>query len=184
MEGRPHIISVLISLHHGVGGWVVANIESIQLSPHLPRPIRVIKLYLHILYLRSMVLDALVNKNCLVNWKMIIPPQNAFFYKGRWNPRMDELVLETAIRMRIDHPWPEDNIPESVAFEAGAVVEREIGVQLALIEVKQRLMIMHARYLTFKDVVATTGTLWVPDMELVVAVDSVWQDIIKVCFSF
>ncbi|XP_042023814.1 uncharacterized protein LOC121771089 [Salvia splendens] len=110
---------------------------------------------------------------------MIIPPQNAFFYKGRWNPRTNELVLDTAIRMRSDHPWPEDNIPETVAFEAGATIEREIRVQLTPIEVNQRQMIMHAPYLTFKDVVTTTGTCWVPDMQLVVVDYTVWQEIIK-----
>ncbi|KAG6420243.1 hypothetical protein SASPL_116765 [Salvia splendens] len=110
---------------------------------------------------------------------MIIPQQNAFFYKGRWNPRMDELVLDTAIRMRCDNPWPEDNIPDTVAYEAGATIERELGVHLMPIEVSQRLMVMYARYLTFKDVVTTTGTCWVPDMQVVVADYTVWQKIIK-----
>ncbi|KAG6397152.1 hypothetical protein SASPL_143317 [Salvia splendens] len=81
--------------------------------------------------------------------------------------------------MRSDHPWPEDNIPETVAFEAGATIEREIRVQLTPIEVNQRQMIMHAPYLTFKDVVTTTGTCWVPDMQLVVVDYTVWQEIIK-----
>ncbi|KAL1550241.1 hypothetical protein AAHA92_18234 [Salvia divinorum] len=92
---------------------------------------------------------------------------------------MDKLVLETAIRLRSVHPWPGDNIPESVAFEAGSMIERELGVQITPLEVNQRLIIMQARYPTFKDVVATPSTCWVPTMQNVIAVDTVWKEIFK-----
>lgn len=57
---------------------------------------------------------------------------------------MDELVLDNTIRMKIDHPWQGDNIPEGVAVEAVDVIDRELGVKLAPLEVNQRLKIMQA----------------------------------------
>ena len=113
---------------------------------------------------------------------MNIPPQSAFFYRGRWSPITDGWVIATAVRMKLECPWVGDTIPSCIAAEAGSIIQKELGVCFSTIEINQRLTILQARYATFKQITTTPGACWVASMQYVVATDEVWKKIIKVFF--
>ncbi|KAG6430352.1 hypothetical protein SASPL_108417 [Salvia splendens] len=109
----------------------------------------------------------------------IIPPQAVFFYKGKWTPEMDAMLLSTLITLRRGREWEDGNVPEDVLRNVRDVIMHPFGMDLTTDDIAGRVKLLKARYISFKKLVKTNGVQWNPQHRIVVASDSTWNFIFK-----
>ncbi|KAL1563579.1 hypothetical protein AAHA92_06029 [Salvia divinorum] len=110
-----------------------------------------------------------------------IPPQEAFFYNGKWSQQLDRLLLSTVLRIKGRQPWAGNAVPESVMYEAmKSIIKEGDASEICINDIKVRLDELKARYTTFNELVATRGVQWDHDSNVVIADDEiVWRKILK-----
>ncbi|KAG6410397.1 hypothetical protein SASPL_128455 [Salvia splendens] len=114
----------------------------------------------------------------------IIPPQAVFFYKGKWTPEMDAMLLSTLITLRRGREWEDGNVPEDVPRNVRDVIMHPFGMDLTTDDIAGRVKLLKARYISFKKLVKTNGVQWNPQHKIVFASDSTWNFIFKVAGCF
>ncbi|KAG6427637.1 hypothetical protein SASPL_111883 [Salvia splendens] len=110
---------------------------------------------------------------------MDIPPQDLFFFKGKWSVELDDQLIATLVGMKeeLREEWP--SIPNEVLVVASMKVDAVSSIKLSIEELKDRVQFLATRYETFHAVVSTPGVLWYPNLKVVDAVDSVWVQLMK-----
>ena len=111
---------------------------------------------------------------------LIIPPQEVFFYRGKWTQEMDAMLLSTLITLRNGRQWEDANVPDDVLRNVCAVINHPFGVELTTDDLSVRVKLLKARYRRFKKLVQSDGVQWNTEDRLVIASDSTWKLIFQV----
>lgn len=109
-----------------------------------------------------------------------IPPQEMFFYRGKWTKEMDAMLLSTLITLRRGQEWEDANVPDEVLGNVRVVLNHPFGVDLTTNDIAVRLKLLKARYRRFKKLVNTDGVQWIPQDRVVSAADSTWKLVFQV----
>lgn len=109
-----------------------------------------------------------------------IPPQEMFFYRGKWTKEMDAMLLSTLITLRRGQEWEDANVPDEVLGNVRVVLNHPFGVDLTTNDIAVRLKLLKARYRQFKKLVNTGGVQWIPQDRVVSAADSTWKLVFQV----
>ncbi|KAL1568815.1 hypothetical protein AAHA92_00376 [Salvia divinorum] len=65
---------------------------------------------------------------------MNFPPQYMFFYKGKWTPEMDTILVDTLLRLKGEAGWILEEFPSYFLLTAGKEIEEKEHVLLYEIE--------------------------------------------------
>ena len=86
-----------------------------------------------------------------------IPLQASFFYKGKWTPKLDSMLVTTIVSIRRSHSWEGNEVPTWVLAKVERVFMGEPGAPMTAIDLSLRLKVFEHRYATFKAIVAIEG---------------------------
>ncbi|KAL1562905.1 hypothetical protein AAHA92_05427 [Salvia divinorum] len=108
-----------------------------------------------------------------------IPPQEAFFYQGKWTQNIDRQLLSFVMRSQCYSQWPGNVVPESMIEEAGIMMTDEDGLPISTSDLKLRMKVFKARYDTFKEITNTPSVHWDVYRNCVNAEEEVWNKVFK-----
>ncbi|KAL1550155.1 hypothetical protein AAHA92_18155 [Salvia divinorum] len=110
---------------------------------------------------------------------MDIPLQSIFLYKGNWIPEIDNMLVDTLIKLKATKPWAPTEYRIHAVVTAMNEIEATIGKCFGEADVETRLSFLEIRYKIFKKVLAHPGTWWNFLDRSVVAGDGMWKTILK-----
>ncbi|KAL1563323.1 hypothetical protein AAHA92_05805 [Salvia divinorum] len=110
---------------------------------------------------------------------MNFPPQYMFFYKGKWTPEMDTILVDTLLRLKGETSWILEEFPSYFLLTAAKEIEEKEHVLLYEIELSNRVEALHTRYLAFKDLLAQKGAYWDFRTKSVIAPEAAWEKMCK-----
>ncbi|KAL1556310.1 hypothetical protein AAHA92_11954 [Salvia divinorum] len=108
-----------------------------------------------------------------------IPPQYTYFYKSNWAPNIDQSLLDSIIRLKLENDLEGMVIPKPFFIIAASDIEYDLGIQLQWNALYERLQFLEQRYLSFKALVKEDGTQWIMGENVVIASDETWASIFK-----
>ena len=111
---------------------------------------------------------------------MNIPPQSKFFYKGKWSPLVDNILVDTIIRLKNMTGWTLMEFPSYFLLTAAKEIHTKTAQVFTKVELTDRVGTLHVRYRTFKALVAEHGVQWDIPTRFVSAEDWVWKQLCKV----
>ncbi|KAL1558481.1 hypothetical protein AAHA92_08940 [Salvia divinorum] len=91
---------------------------------------------------------------------MNFPLRYMFFYKGKWTPEMDTILVDTLLRLKGETGWILEEFPSYFLLIAGKEIEEKEHMLLYDIELSNRVEALHTRYRTFKDLWRVRGAYW------------------------
>ena len=111
---------------------------------------------------------------------MNIPPQSKFLYEGKWSPLVDNILVDTIIRLKNMTAWTLLEFPSYFLLTAAKEIHTKTSVHFTEVELTDRVGKLHMRYRTFKELVAVDGVQWDMPTKYVSAEDWLWKRICKV----
>ncbi|KAG6400976.1 hypothetical protein SASPL_137821 [Salvia splendens] len=105
----------------------------------------------------------------------LIPTQETFFYRGKWNASMDKLLLSTMIKLKTIFSSTDDSVSPSVLNEACKVINLRFEPTITCADVVSRLELLRVRHKTFDEVVSTPGVRWDLDEKIIIADEETWK---------
>ncbi|KAL1536837.1 hypothetical protein AAHA92_29420 [Salvia divinorum] len=110
---------------------------------------------------------------------MNLPPQATFLYEGLWTQEIDTTLVDTLVRLKRETGWLLKEFPSYFLLTAGQEIRDIFGVLFNEEELSGRVETLHARYKTFKEVLAQPGAHWDFPTKSVIAPDIMWEKICK-----
>ena len=111
---------------------------------------------------------------------MDIPPQNDFLYQGKWSPMIDDILVDTILKLQGELKCTVDAFPSWFMMSATLNIKTETGVVCSENELMERVDVLRKRYLTFRSIGRRHDTHCEPSTKSVVADDRVLELILKV----
>lgn len=94
------------------------------------------------------------------NMNLTIPPQSKHLYKGKWSPLVDNILVDTIIRLKNMTAWTLLEFPSYFLLTAAKEIHTKTSLHFIKVELADRVGTLHVRYRTFKDLVKEDGVQW------------------------
>lgn len=111
--------------------------------------------------------------------KMIIPPQASYLYYANWSTEVDEIVLNTIIKLKQETTWMLPDFPQWFLMTAQRELQLNTGIMFTEVEIKQRMDFLKLRFKTFKGLQIQGGS-WDVGAKIIRANDEIWEKILQV----
>lgn len=115
---------------------------------------------------------------------MDIPPQNAFLYQGKWSPMIDNILIDTIMKLKGETKCTLDAFPSWFMMTATRRIESDTGVVCSEVELMERVDVLRTHYFTFRSLGRRRDAHWEQSTKSIIADDRVWEIILKVCNLF
>ncbi|KAG6388815.1 hypothetical protein SASPL_150251 [Salvia splendens] len=115
---------------------------------------------------------------------MYFPPQAAYLYYGYWTMELDEIVLNTINKLKMETQWKLDVFPDWFCEKAQHAVQTKTNITLTKVDIKLRLDFLKKRYTTFKAVTKNKGASYDVEAKVVRASDVIWEAMLNVTYYY
>ncbi|KAG6423500.1 hypothetical protein SASPL_113897 [Salvia splendens] len=110
---------------------------------------------------------------------MSIPPLSDFFYKGKWSPACDGVLVDCLIMLKGETQWSKSVVPSWFLPTAAEWMKDKASVIFSELELKDGVDLLRKRYYTFKVVLRIQGAYLDAPMKVVVAPADSWEKMLK-----
>ncbi|KAG6394650.1 hypothetical protein SASPL_145239 [Salvia splendens] len=110
---------------------------------------------------------------------MYVPPQAVYLYFGCWTMELDEIVLNTINKLKMETQWKFDVFPDWYYEKAQHAVQTKTNTTLTNVDIKLRLDFLKKRYTTFNAVTKNKGASYDVEAKVVRASDMIWEAILN-----